>query len=164
MDTRKYLLKSNEIGHMEEEEKIHFLNPNAVRVIKSLGDAIGLNHIGVHIIYVEPGRDTTEYHKHRYEEECFYVLSGKGSAIIGSDSYTIEKGDFLGFPRNEVSHNIKNDGTETLICLVMGQRLSQDVTDYPNVGKRLYRNSGIRDLVNMSDIELKSATLPSAKG
>ena len=54
----------------------------------------------------------------------------------------------------EAAHNIRNDGTETLICLVMGQRLSQDVTDYPNVGKRLYRNSGIRDLVNISDIEL----------
>ncbi|WP_420887770.1 cupin domain-containing protein [Candidatus Nitrotoga arctica] len=35
--------------------------------------------IGVHIISVEPGKNTTEYYKHHYEEECVYVLSGKGT-------------------------------------------------------------------------------------
>jgi len=34
----------------------------------------------------------------------------------------------------------------------MGQRLEQDVTDYPHQGKRLYRNSGEWNLVDLADI------------
>lgn len=64
MSNRKLLLKTPEISAMAGEERIHFLNPNAKRIRKSIGDAVGLSKIGVHIITVEPGRDTTEYHKH----------------------------------------------------------------------------------------------------
>lgn len=137
---------------MEGEHKTHFLNPNAVRIDKSLGDAIGLIGTGVHIIYVEPGKDTTEYHKHLYEEECMYVLSGQGTALIEGDRYKIESGDFLGFPANIAAHSVVNDGTETLICLVMWQRLQHDVADYPNKNKRLYRNSGEWNVVDLQNI------------
>lgn len=152
MKTRDLILKAADIEGIPGEQKVHFLNPNAVRLNKSLGDATGLNHIGVHIIYVEPGRDTTEYHRHFYEEECVYVLSGKGSLVIEGDVYSFEQGDFVGFPRDTAAHNIINDGNEMLICLVMGQRLQHDVADYPNKGKRLYRNSGEWNLVDMQHI------------
>ncbi len=148
MDTRKLLLTASDIEQMPGECKVHFLNPNAVRLNKSLGDAVGLSQIGVHMIYVEPGREATEYHIHHYEEECVYVLSGNATAIIGNDRYTLGPGDFIGLPRNTVAHTIINDGSETLVCLVTGQRLLQDVSDYPNQGKRLYRNSGQWDLVD----------------
>jgi uncharacterized cupin superfamily protein len=46
-----------------------------------------------------------------------------------------------------------NDGDEPLVCLVIGQRLAQDVGDYPRLGKRLYRNSGEWNLVDHTDIE-----------
>jgi len=153
MDTEKYIVESKYIEEMEGEKIVHFLNANAERINKSLGDETGLNHIGVHVIYVEPGKETTEYHKHYYEEECFYILSGRGTAIIEGDKYPVGKGDFIGLPRNEAAHNIINDGNETLVCLVMGQRLEQDIVDYPNKKKRLYRNSGNYDLVNLSEIE-----------
>ena len=152
MDTRKLLLKAADIANMPGERKVHFLNPNAVRINKSLGDAVGLNHIGVHMISVEPGRDTTEYHIHYFEEECVYVLSGRGLLVVNGDEYQMAAGDFVGFPRNTAAHNIANNGTETLVCLVMGQRLEQDVGDYPNQGKRLYRNSGEWNLVDLADI------------
>lgn len=152
METRKLLLKAADIEEMTGERKVHFLNPNAVRINKSLGDAVGLNHIGVHIIYVEPGKDTTEHHKHHYEEECVYVLSGKGTLVIEDEAYEFEKGDFIGFPRNMAAHSISNDGDETLVCLVMGQRLQQDISDYPNQGKRLYRNRGDWNLVDIQHI------------
>ncbi len=153
MDTRKLLLTAEDIAKMEGEQKIHFLNPNAERIAKSLGDAIGLKHIGVHLVSVEPGKDTTEYHIHYYEEECVYILAGSGTLIIEGDHYQIKKGDFVGFPRKTAAHNIINDGKETLVILVMGQRLEQDVADYPNKGKRLYRNSGRWELVDVKDIE-----------
>ncbi len=123
------ILKSTDITAMPGEKRIHFLNPNAVRINKSLGDAVGLTQIGVHIISVKPGHDTTEYHKHFYEEECVYILSGQGTAIIDGERHTIESGDFLGFSRGVAAHNIVNDGDDLLQCLVMGQRLEQDVAD-----------------------------------
>ena len=152
MDTRKLLLKATDIENMTGERKVHFLNPNAVRINKSLGDAVGLNQIGVHLIYVEPGRDATEYHKHHFEEECVYVLSGRGTLTIEGDAYSFEQGDFVGLPRNTAAHGIVNDGDETLVCLVMGQRLQQDVSDYPNKAKRLYRNQGEWNLVDHQHI------------
>ena len=154
METRKLVLKASDIEKMAGEKKVHFLNPNAVRLHKSLGDAVGLKNIGVHIIYVEPGKDSTEYHKHYYEEECIYVLSGQGSLVIEGDHYQIEKGDFFGFPQNTAAHSMTNNGTETLVCMVMGQRLAQDVSDYPNLCKRLYRNSFEKNLVDIKDITI----------
>jgi uncharacterized cupin superfamily protein len=50
------------------------------------------------------------------------------------------------------AHTIVNDDVEKLLCLVMGQRLRQDVSDYPNQGKRLYRNNGDWNLVDIQHI------------
>jgi len=152
MDTTKFLLTAAQIAAMAGERKTHFLNPNAVRTNKSLGDAVGLGQIDVHMIYVEPGRDTTEYHIHHFEEECLYVISGTALATIGETTHRIGPGDFLGFPRNTVAHNISNDGQETLVCLVMGQRLPHDVGDYPRLKKRIYRYNGQWDVVSHGDI------------
>lgn len=152
MKTSNLLVKAMDIEKMAGEKKVHILNPNAVRINKSLGDLVGLKNIGFHIISVEPGRDSTEYHKHYYEEECIYVLSGKGTLVIEGEAFSFEKGDFVGFPVNTAAHSLLNDGNETLVCLVVGQRLEQDVGDYPNKGKRIYRNSGAWDLVDLENI------------
>lgn len=152
MDTRKLLLTAQEISQMNGEHKVHFLNPDAVRINKSLGDAVGLRHIGIHLIQIEPGKESTEYHLHYYEEEAVYVLSGKGTLTMENDLYPIAQGDFVGFPCHTVAHSIINDGTEILECLVIGQRLDQDVADYPNQHKRLYRNNGEWNLVDTADI------------
>jgi len=152
MQTHKLILKAKHIEAMEGEKRIHFLNSNADRIRKSLGDAIGLNHIGVHLVYVEPGKDSTEYHKHYYEEECIYVLSGSGTLVIEGESFAFEKGDFVGFPASIAAHSLQNTGSETLILLVMGQRLEQDVAEYPNQRKRLYRNSGKWDLIDIDNV------------
>lgn len=154
MNTRKLLLTAQEISQMKGEHKVHFLNPGAVRINKSLGDAVGLCHMGIHLIQIEPGKESTEYHLHHYEEEAVYVLSGKGTLTMGDDQYLIAHGDFVGFPCHAAAHSIINDGTEILECLVIGQRLDQDVTDYPNQHKRLYRNHGEWNLVDMADIHV----------
>ena len=82
----KYLLKREEIEAMEGLRKSHFLNPDAQRTNKSLGDLTGLTGIGFHLIHVPPGKLSTEYHVHHYEDECTYVLCGSGTATIGSRS------------------------------------------------------------------------------
>jgi uncharacterized cupin superfamily protein len=146
-------VSADKIAAMEGERRVHFVNPKAVRIDKSLGDLAGLKNIGVHMMTVAPGERSSEYHSHHYEDEAIYVLSGHGTAVIGAESYKIGPGDFLGFPAGGPAHETINDGTEPLVCLVVGQRLVQEVVDYPRAGKRLYRNSGQRDMVDIASVQ-----------
>ena len=143
MSDEKYLLTAEEIAAMEGLAKTHFLNPEAKRVNKSLGDATGLTGLGIHIIEVEPGSETTEYHVHYFEDEAVYVLTGTATAEIGDETFPIKPGDFVGFRKDGLPHTIRNTGGETFRCLVIGQRLDQDVADYPRKQKRIYRNAGL---------------------
>jgi uncharacterized cupin superfamily protein len=146
-------LSAEAIAAIEGVCKTHFLNPQAKRVNRSLGDAAGLRHLGVHLVSVEPGYYSTEYHVHHYEEECVYVLSGAGTATLGDETVRIGPGDFIACPARGPAHDLYNDGSEPLVVLVIGQRLAQDVTDYPRLGKRLYRNSGEWNIVDHASIE-----------
>jgi uncharacterized cupin superfamily protein len=146
-------LSAEKIAAMEAVRRVHSLNPAAIRIDKSLGDEVGLKNIGIHLISVAPGDKSTEFHTHRYEEEAIYVISGRGTGVIGETTQKIGPGDFIGFPAGGAAHETINDGTEPLVCLVIGQRLQQDVVDYPRKGKRLFRNSGERVLVDHSHIE-----------
>jgi uncharacterized cupin superfamily protein len=146
-------LSAEQIAKMEAVRRVHNLNPAAIRMDKSLGDEAGLKNIGVHLITIAPGDKSTELHAHRYEDEAIYVLSGRGSEAIGEETHKIGPGDFIGLPAGGPAHETINDGDEPLVCLVIGQRLGQDVVDYPRRGKRLYRNSGQRDMVDSVHIE-----------
>jgi uncharacterized cupin superfamily protein len=146
-------LPAQKIAALEGERRVHFLNPAAIRTNKSLGDAVGLRNLGVHIMSIAPGDRSTEFHAHHYEEEAVYVLSGNGTAVLGETTQKIGPGDFIGFPTNGVAHETINDGTEPLVCLVVGQRLQQEVVDYPRKGKRLYRHGKERNVVDYANID-----------
>jgi uncharacterized cupin superfamily protein len=137
---------------MEAVRRVHQLNPAAIRLDKSLGDEAGLKNIGIHLIVIAPGEKSTEFHSHKYEDEAIYVISGHGTEAIGNETYKIGPGDFIGLPSGGPAHETVNDGGEPLICLVIGQRLAQDVVDYPRKGKRLYRNSGQRDMIDIAQV------------
>ena len=47
---------------------------------------------------------------------------------------------------------MKNTGESTLVCIVVGQRLQNEVVDYPNLNKRLFCYGNKSDLVDDSDI------------
>ena len=150
----KYLLTKEEIDDYEGVEKTHFLNPNARRVNKSLGDLTGLENLGFHIIEVPPGCESTELHMHYFEEECVYVLEGSAEATIGEEKHPVKPGDFIGYRAGGLPHKLANTGDATLRCIVVGQRLAHDVGDYPAKGKRVYRNDGMKwNLVDFGDIQ-----------
>jgi uncharacterized cupin superfamily protein len=146
-------LSAEAIAKMDGVRRVHQLNSAAIRLDKSLGDEVGLKNLGIHLVTIAPGDKSTEFHTHKYEDEAIYVLSGHGTEIMGDTKQKIGPGDFIGFPAGGDAHETVNDGTEPLVCLVIGQRLAQDVVDYPRKGKRLYRNSGQRDMVDLAKIE-----------
>ncbi|MHA6325427.1 cupin domain-containing protein [Roseivivax sp. CAU 1753] len=151
-------LPAAEIAAMAGLAKTHFLNDRARRVNKSLGDLCGLTGIGVHMVEVAPGDLTTEYHRHYHEDECVYVLAGTGTARIGADRHAIAPGDFIGYAKGGAAHDIENTGTDTLRLLVIGQRLDHDVGDYPEKGKRIFRNAGLPWAVaDLDDLDFPQA-------
>lgn len=155
---KKYIVTKDEIDAFDGIRKTHFLNDNAVRVNKSLGDLTGLTGIGVHVIEIEPGFESTEPHRHYYEDEAVFVLHGSGEAMIGNESHPVGAGDFIGYRAGGAAHSLRNTGTETLRCLVVGQRLDHDVADYPSKNKRIFRNRGMPwNLVDEASIETPSA-------
>lgn len=153
MSNETYLITSDEISAMEGLSKTHFSNENAKRLNKSLGDLAGLTGFGFHIIEVQPGHETTEHHRHHYEDECVFVLSGAATAFIGDEEHNIRAGDFIGCRKGGLPHSIKNTGDDVLRCIVVGERLAHDVCDYTRLGRRIYRNAGMAwDLVDHNQI------------
>jgi len=145
-------ISAQQISSLAGVRRVHQLNSAAIRLDKSLGDEAGLKNIGIHLMTIAPGDKSTEFHSHKYEDEAIYVLSGHGTELIGNDAHKIGPGDFIGLPGGGPAHETVNDGSEPLVCLVIGQRLPQDVVDYPRQGKRLYRNSGQRDMIDIAQI------------
>ena len=66
----QYIVTREEIDACEGLATTHFLNGNAQRINKSLGDLTGLTGLGFHIIEVAPGHESTETHRNYYEDEC----------------------------------------------------------------------------------------------
>ena len=147
------ILKKLTIDAEEGLFKTHFLNDNAQRTNKSLGDMTGLTGFGFHIIEVACGKESTEYHKHYHEDECTYVLSGTGKVLIGQQEHDIAAGDFIAYPKGGEAHTMINTGDEILRCIVVGERLAYDIGDYPNKNKRIFRQTGMPwNLVSLDDI------------
>lgn len=146
-DTKSSLLSAEAIAALPENARQHAFNPNGVRHTRALSDACGLQQIGVHLVRLEPGRESTEYHTHAHDEEWIYILSGRGTAEIGGRKAEVKTGDFMGFVAGSEPHTMTNPFKEDLIYLVGGTRHAYDVVDYPRRGIRSYKYGGKRDNV-----------------
>ncbi|MDY7020953.1 MAG: cupin domain-containing protein [Cyanobacteriota bacterium] len=154
----KYIVTQEEIEEYPGIQKTHFLNKNAQRTNKSLGDLTGLTGFGFHIIEIQPGRESTELHVHYHEDECVYILEGIAEAIIGDEVFQVKAGDFIGYRAAGKPHKLLNTGNSLLKCIVVGQRLDHDIGDYPNLNKRIYRSKGLKwNLVDLDNIEEPTA-------
>lgn len=148
-----HLLRASQIGALPEVEKVHALNPNGVRHTKSLGDAVGMSHLGIHLVRVAPGRETTQFHFHHQEEEFIYIISGRGIAEIGDQQVEVGPGDFMGFTAPSLPHGMRNPFEEDLVYLMGGDRSNFDICDYPRLRKRLFRVNGDRKLVEWDELK-----------
>ena len=82
-----------------------------------------------------------------------YILAGRAEVDIDGEHTTVEPGDFIGYRAGGAAHTMRNTGNEVLRCIIVGMRLAHDVSDYPRLGKRLYRNAGQAwDLVDLDAV------------
>lgn len=154
MSKHRELLKASDIEAMEPRSNAHPLNPRSMRHRRALADATGITQFGFHLIEIPPGKESTEHHRHHYEEECIYVLSGHGEALIDEVRYAVGPGDFMGFPRLSSAHSLTNTGNEPMRIIVAGPRMEHDVCDYPHLGKRLHANGSMHAMVDIPDDDL----------
>lgn len=146
------LLTAIEIEKIEEKKHIHQFNDNAVRLTKSLGDHLGLETIGIHLVRLETGRESTQFHTHQCDEEFILILSGRGLAEIDDKQHEVTEGDFMAFTRNSLPHSMMNPFAEDLVYLMGGTRSEIDICDYPRIKRRMYRVDGNKEYVDWKDL------------
>lgn len=159
----KPLLRREEVEALDEVRRPHPLDPSLVRHTRSLGDAVGLETIGVHLVRLEKGNTSSVQHLHHQDEEWIYILSGSGIANIGDEQHEVGAGDFMGFATGSLPHNLHNPNADDLVYLVGGNRWPFDVCDYPKIGKRRYRVNGKSVYVDETVLQ-QAGVAPSLKG
>lgn len=147
-----YHLKKSDIDTLEEKTFEHQFNKNAIRETRSLSELCGLTSIGIHLVRVKPGMETTEYHMHEYSDEFVYILSGNGSMDLADETVSVSAGDFIGFPMNGPAHIMKNTSDEDLVYLMGGDRPEFDVVNYPRLNRRMYKIRGQKEYVDADTV------------
>ena len=145
------LLTAAAIARMTEQRRVHLLNKRAIRHGKSLGDAVGMRDMGIHLVRIAPGDESTEYHTHYCDEEFVYILAGRGIAEIGARKVKVGPGDFMGFTAKSLPHAMSNPYKVDLVYLMGGTRKAIDISEYPRSRKRAYKFSGLRHTVDFDD-------------
>src|ERR1700687_3898858 len=133
------------IWDLPGEKRPRFTKPQGVAsIVRRLGDATGLTHMGVNLRTVDPGVAGSNRHYHMIEEEWVYVLSGCGAVRIGPHRIPARAGSFVGFPPGPRPHHFLAEGDEPLVILEGGERrVTQDYGFYPDLGMRFSLADGI---------------------
>lgn len=100
-----------------------------------------------------PGRESNEYHTHRFEEEFYYVLEGRGVLLVDGEEHEVGPGSFMGFPAPSVPHLMTNPFDEDLIYLVGGERRPFELAEFPRHDKVLVRAGMETWMVDADDLE-----------
>jgi uncharacterized cupin superfamily protein len=151
-DHPKPLLSAAAIEAIEPVRSQHQFNDNAVRITRTLGTRVGLQRIGVHVVRLQPGHESTQFHFHDADEEFLYVLEGRGVAEIGDESFDVGPGDFMGFATPSPAHTLRNPYDRDLVYLMAGERNPNDVVHYPRIRRSMIKGPGRRRWVDWDDL------------
>ena len=72
---------------------------------------------------------------HDSTDEWVYLLSGEAEVRLGSESYGVSAGDFIAHPAKGPAQVMR--ALSGVTYLMGGERISNDVVTYPELGKRL---------------------------
>lgn len=147
-NSNRNLIRAAEIAEAESEHS-HPWNPRSLLRGTHLGRLGGLERTGVSLVHIPPGRESFTYHRHHYEEEWLYILSGSGTAEIDDQAFQVGPGDFMAFPTPSVGHHLRNTGDEDLVYLMGGENREFEVADFPRHNKRMVRCGGQVDIYDL---------------
>ena len=147
------LIRAEAIKQLQEHSFSHPWNNNSEIKGVFLGEAVGLQRIGITLAHIPPGKESFIYHSHQFEEEFIYILSGRGIAEIDDEEFEVGAGDFMGFPTASVAHHLHNPFDENLVYIVGGERRQVDIADFPRLQKRMFRNGREVQIVDWDDLK-----------
>ena len=98
---------------------------------KALCDVGGAAKVGVGLLELPPGSDTSPAHYHTLEEEHLYVLSGRVILLLGEERFELGPGSYVCFPAGRPEkHQLRNEGSEPVRYLMIGERIADDRVVY----------------------------------
>ena len=148
----KHLRRAQAIEEMPVTRVQHQFNDNAIRQTRTLAEGTGMERIGVHLVRLAPGCDSTTHHYHDADEEFIYILAGSGVAKIGDETFEIGAGDFMGFPAPSPAHSMTNTGDVDLVYLMGGERNVSDAVHYPDLKRTMLKGPGQRRWVDWENL------------
>ena len=153
MDDRRYLLDAAAVAALPEHTFRHPLNPRAEIHMRALSGLAGLQRIGLTLARLPPGRDSFEFHFHHGDEEFLYVISGRGVAEIGDETFEVAPGDVMMFPAPSPGHNLRNPYEVDLVYLMGGERHAVEVAEFPRAGKQAVIDRNGFHFVDAADLK-----------
>lgn len=103
------------------------------RVKRSLGDLFGLTNFGVNLTTVEPSGSSAMRHAHSKQDEFIFIISGTATLVTDDGPTTLTAGMCVGFKAGTGNaHQLRNDSSEVLTYLEVGDRSAGDQAIYPD--------------------------------
>jgi len=102
---------------------------------RALGDAFGLDTIGVNLTTLGPGAESSMRHWHEKEDELVYVLEGELVLRHDGGEETLGAGMVVGFKAGVANaHQFVNRATKPAVYLEISNRVgSAERVEYPDV-------------------------------
>ena len=108
--------------------------PCRQRVRRALGDALGLDQFGVHLLELPPGAWSSQRHWHEREDELIYVLEGEVDLVTEAGSTTLSAGMTAGFRAGQPDgHHLLNRSDRVARILEVGTRSNAETAHYPDI-------------------------------
>ena len=100
---------------------------------RPLGDLFSLTNFGVNLTTIEPGGVSALRHSHSKQDEFVYIISGEATLISDSGTSVLTTGMCAGFKAGTGNaHQIRNDSSDALFYLEVGDRSVGDQVTYPD--------------------------------
>jgi uncharacterized cupin superfamily protein len=99
---------------------------------QAVGDAFGLKNFGVNRTTLIPGAISALHHAHSRQDEMIYVLQGHPTLYTGERQTELHPGMCAGFAAGGAPHHVKNNTSENVIILEIGDRTPGDEVTYPD--------------------------------
>jgi len=124
------------VVHCDEVEPTEISRGSHRLTRRQLGAAAANRQLGASLCELPPGARSYPLHWHGANEESIYVLSGGGTARIGTAEVAIRAGDWVAFPVGpEHAHQLVNDGEAPLVYLCVSTDHRCEVIGYPDSNK-----------------------------
>jgi len=100
---------------------------------RALGDACGMDKMGVNLVVLEPDAQSALRHWHTLEDEFVYVLDGEITLVTDSGEQLLTGGMCAGFPAGQRdAHHLINRSDRSARYLEIGSRIEGDDCFYPD--------------------------------